>query len=210
VRFVADALHYLEDCSQPYHTSQTPTKAFLTIPLRSKKGHGFTQYVEQMTHVVAYYHFSFEDFVSKLMVGAAAGDGNVPGNEFIKDLASLSNGPKALSYENDSISDSVRAIAKLASSRAPAAGKASLAFFPAILDDLIEMDPRFTDISKGLNPDQLGHMTGYQDTQWWAQAKASGDQDSKARRSYFKVVRDMFGPLGYAIRQVVSSELDLR
>ena len=210
VRFVADALHYLEDCSQPYHTAQTPTKRFMGFPLFHKNGHGFDRYVEQVTHVIAYYHYSFEMFVSKLMVASAAGDANTPGAEFIKDLTADTSGPSGLSYDNDNIGESVMAIAKLASSKAPAAGTASIAFFPTIQDDLIEMDPRFNDISKGLNPDNLGHMQGFMDQAWWTEAKASGAVDSKARRNYFKVVKDMFGALGFAIRQVVSSELDLR
>ena len=47
------------------------------------------------------------------------------------------------------------------------------------------------------------------DAAWWNQVKAAGMQDTEARGAYFKVVRDMFGPLGFAVRQVVSSELQL-
>ena len=68
IRFLADALHYLEDCSQPYHTTQVPTKTFLFMPLFLKNGHGFDHYIAQMTHIVSYYHYAFEDYVSDLLV----------------------------------------------------------------------------------------------------------------------------------------------
>ena len=67
-RFVANALHYLEDLAQPFHASQTPTKRFLWMPLFDRdRGSGFENYVLQVQNIIAYYHYSFENYIGHEM-----------------------------------------------------------------------------------------------------------------------------------------------
>ena len=189
-RFLADALHYLEDCSQPYHATQVPTKLFLTMPLFNKEGDGFTGYVTQLTNIISYYHFSFEDYVSQLLVGAMSGDHNEIGTEFATDLVSSESEPPALSYEEKDMRKIVKAMARIALLKSAVAGRASKAFFPAITENYTTLDAH-----------------AFMNDAWWVTAKERGREDSSGRRRYFGVVKAMFEPLGYAIRQVVTSEL---
>ncbi len=207
VRFLADALHYLQDCAQPYHTVQVPTIKFLYFPFFSKYGHGLHHFVEQMTNIIVYYHFSFEDFVAKVMVNALNGSGNIAGNQFLAYLSAEKHGPRSLSYQDHNMARLVRHMAHLGMKQAAAAGSASIKFFPKIDEDYLTMDPRFKDHEMGV-PVPPQHKIGFEDATWWAKTEAAGAHSSPARQQYFNVIRKMFGPLGYAVRQVVTSELN--
>jgi hypothetical protein len=67
-RFLANALHYVEDVTQPFHAVQTPSKKYIVMPFFSEQGRGFKNYVIQVQNIVAYYHFAFEDTIGRLMV----------------------------------------------------------------------------------------------------------------------------------------------
>ena len=190
VRFLAYALHYLEDVSQPFHTTQVPTKEFLLMPIFDKSGDGMKEYVSQITNIVAYYHYCFEDYVSQLMRAAAEGDTTSIGNTFVQDLASITDGPSSLSYDSRDIAAEVRAMAKLGVAKSAAAGRAAKKFFPPITVDFATFSP-----------------DDYMDDNWWAGVIAAGARDSSEKKQYLKIVQDMFGPLGYAVRQVVQAEV---
>jgi hypothetical protein len=193
VRFLANALHYLEDCSQPFHTTQVPTKEYLFMPIFNKDGDGFKQYVTQMTNIIVYYHYGFEDDVSQLMAQANKGDTTGAGNLFVGNLGSLASGPSKLSYEKHDVAAQVRAMAKIAVQKSAVAGRASLDFFPSIVTDYAKFS-----------------ADDFMDSQWWAGVVASSAKDSPEKQKYFEVVRSMFEPLGYAVRQVVQAELGAR
>ena len=166
VRFLACALHYLEDVSQPFHTTQMPTKEFLLMPLFDHDGDGTKEYIRQLTNIVSYYHFAFEDYVSLQMRTEAAADASTATTSFAQDLASVTEGPSSLSYSDHDIASEVRAMAKLGVARSSAAGRAAKSFFPPIAADFATFSP--TDIM---------------DDNWWAGVIASGAQDSGRKKA---------------------------
>lgn len=190
VRFLACALHYLEDVSQPFHTTQVPTKEFLLMPIFDKNGDGIKKYVTQVTNIIAYYHYCFEDYVSQLMRAAAEGDKSSIGVTFAQDLGSTIDGPDSLAYSDRDISAEVRAMAKLGVAKSAAAARSVKKFFPPITVDFATFSP-----------------DDFMDDNWWAEVIASGAGDNSDKNQYLKIVQQMFGPLGYAVRQVVQAEV---
>ena len=197
LRFLADALHYLEDCSQPFHTTQVPTKRFMLLPF-GHLGNGLHGYVKQMTNVISYYHFSFEDYVAHLMLDAdAQGASSVEGQRLNDALAENLSQPRELSYDDEDISKTVIAMAKIAVRKAPEAARASLAFFP-------KSPMPFMNLPAG---DPEVYLTQVETADWWKDVVARGKQDTPAERAYFKVVESVFSPLGFAVWKVVRGEL---
>jgi len=115
-------------------------------------------------------------------------------------------GPKSLSYADRDMEKLVRRIASLGVRESAVAGRASIRFFPPIQEDYLAMDPRFIDHKEGVDF-AASHVTGFEDPHWWSETRAAGSVSSKGRDQYFAVVQKMFGPLGYAVREVVKSEL---
>jgi hypothetical protein len=196
LRFLANAFHYLEDCSQPFHTSQIPGKEFLAWPLRphDPKAGGTHSYAQQVMNIIVYYHVAFEDYVARLMVAARAPEGNREGTMFQADLA-RGKSPVALKYASRDMRAEVKALAALSARLSPKAAEASVAFFP---ENPNASYLEFIDESKVLTDD------------WWVAALRNGQEDSRAKRRYFAVVAAMFEPLGAALRTVVRAEVPQR
>jgi hypothetical protein len=213
LRFIANALHYLEDCSEPFHTTQIPFKSdFMEWPKQKKNPKAvFTtigigklgikvplDYPLQVTHIVAYYHFSFEDYIAKLMgyssplTAPPAGVSAKEGETFDAYLASPQyEAPSSLDYSDRDIAEATRAMAHLGMIASDDAGRAAAAFFPTYPNadyhqDLIE--------DKALTP------------AWWTQTLKTGSSETTAKRDYFAVVSSMFEPLGQVVRAVVEAE----
>ena len=191
VRFVANALHYLEDVAQPFHAAQTPTKRFLLPPLLDRNhGNGFENYVLQVQNIVAYYHYAFERYVAGQMKAHYAGEDSPEGKELVETLAGeLSDAPAGQGAAD--IADIVVALAGHSASQSAKAGQASMDFFPSIQARFDAFDPEQTVRSDG----------------WWEETLRNGRMDSAAKREYSEVVQEMFSRLGSAVRTVVHSEV---
>jgi hypothetical protein len=207
LRFIANALHYLEDCSEPFHTTQIPDKRnFLDWPAQKRnpkavwEDHKPKDLPLQVTHIVAYYHFSFEDYIARLM-GFAARPETMPGQyassakeaeAFDTYLASPKHAaPKSLAYSDRDIAQAVRAMAFLGMKASDGAGRAAAGFFPTYPNanyymDLVE--------DKALTP------------AWWDKTLAMGSSETTAKKDYFAVVSSMFEPVGQIVRSVVAAE----
>jgi hypothetical protein len=191
VRFVANALHYLEDVAQPFHAAQTPTKRFLLPPLLDRSyGNGFENYVLQVQNIVSYYHYAFERYIARQMKAHYAGESSPEGKALVETLAGeLSDGPAGRGAAD--IAGLVVVMAGRSASQTAKAGQASMDFFPSIQARFDSFDPEQTVRSDG----------------WWETTVRNGRMDSAAKREYSAVVGEMFSRLGSAIRTVVHSEV---
>jgi len=192
VRFVSNALHYLEDVAQPFHASQTPTKRFLFLPVLDRNhGNGFENYVAQVQNIVSYYHFAFERYVAEQMQAHYAEGNNPEGKELVETLAGeLSDGPGQDGGSVD-IAGMVVAMAELSARQSARAGQTSMDFFPSIEARFDAFDPEQT-VRSG---------------RWWEETIRNAGMDSPAKREYSEVVQEMFSRLGSALRTVVYSEV---
>jgi hypothetical protein len=174
-RLLANALHYIEDVSSPFHSTQTPTKKFMLMPLiDGVYAGGFSEYAKEVTAIIAYYHYAFEDYVGRQMDQALA--------------AGLTQGKVSYRYRGDA-AELVRQIAELSVKQSPAAGRASLDFFPAITSPYATFDPKAS-----------------MNAAWWQKTLLKGQGSSKEKQAYFKVVTNMFQPLGQWVRDFVAHE----
>ena len=212
LRFIANALHYLEDCSEPFHTTQIPNKRdFMEWPDQSDNPKAVfarsklllivkkpLDYPLQVTHIVSYYHFSFEDYIAKLMgyssplttppPGVSAKEGEAFDGYLAKPERAA---PSSLAYTDHDIVKATKAMAQLGMEASDEAGRAAAAFFPTYPNadyhlDLIE--------DKALTP------------AWWDQTLKAGSSETTAKKDYFAVVSSMFEPVGQVVRAVVSAE----
>jgi hypothetical protein len=181
LRFLANSLHYLEDCSSLFHSTQTPTKAFMLMPFTSPYGQKEKQFVTQVTHIVTYYHFAFEGYIGRLMT-AGADDFTVP-------LMSTENVYKSILYTDKNPAKLIKAMSKLSMVLAAPAAKASIKFFPEITVPFNTLD---ADV--------------FMDAAWWAKTMEQGQADTEAKRTYFKLVKSIFEPQGYGVRNLVNAE----
>jgi hypothetical protein len=83
-------------------------------------------------------------------------------------------------------------VAKASITRAPVATKTAMAFLPKISKD--------TDLTS-FDPDE------FMNDAWWAEVKASAEQESKAQRKYFNSVKESFELFGESVRSIVKTEL---
>jgi hypothetical protein len=191
-RFLANALHYLEDVAQPFHASQTPTKRFLFMPLFDRDhGAGTDHYVLQVQNIIAYYHYAFENFVGREMQEHYDGEDSAAGKQFVEALAGESSATDNSASEPGALAEQVIAMAHASVRVSARAATASMAFFPPIAERFDAFDPERAASSEA----------------WWAQTMQKSEVDSPARREYFDVVQTMFSRLGEAVRGVVSAEL---
>ena len=197
VRFVANALHYLEDMAQPFHASQTPTKRFLLLPLLDRDhGNGTQNYVLQVQNIVAYYHYSFENYVSRQMREYYAGENNAAGKQFVEALAGDSSTSVEPSWAEPmpggaGIAERVTGMAHASVRDSARAARTSMDFFPPIQERFDTFDPE-----RSVGEDR-----------WWRETLRNSAVDSEARREYFGVVQEMFSRLGGAVRSVVGAEV---
>jgi hypothetical protein len=193
VRFLADALHYLEDVSQPFHSSQIPTPKFLAMPFFDLElGTGAKNLILQVQNILTYYHFGYEDYVAVEMSRAADGTGTPEAREIV---GSLSATPDAASFRGLEYADRdpaalVQAMSEKAVAHAYEAGQASVKFFPPLTVKYAELN-----------------ASVYMNDAWWKQVIADGETNSPAKKAYFGTVEPMFTLLGEAVRRIVSAEV---
>lgn len=190
-RFVANALHYLEDVSSLFHSTQTPTKKFMWLPLFNKEyGSGLTDYVAQVTNIISYYHFAFEDYIGYLMKQHYAGHSSPESEQFVQALSGTDDSCHDLSARENGVSGQVRNLAYRSLKKSSGAARASMEFFPELTAKYATVDPG-----------------AFLDASWWARTIEGGKQDSDAKRRYFDLVRQIFEPQGFAVRELVRVNL---
>jgi hypothetical protein len=193
LRFLGDSLHYLEDVSQPYHTSQIPTPRFLEMPFLNRElGSGGKELIAQVQNILTYYHFAYEDYVALSMRRVAEGTGGPEAQAIVN---SISTAPDAwefrgLEYADRDPAKLVETLSMKAVAHAYRAGQASLGFFPEINVKYAELDAR-----------------AFMNDAWWDEVIRRGQGDSKAKRAYFDTVEPMFSLVGEAVRRLVSAEV---
>jgi hypothetical protein len=190
LRFTANALHYLEDVSSLFHSTQTPSKRFVLMPLFNKQGRGFKGFVGQVTQVVSYYHFAFEDYIGYLMKEHFQGKPSAESNQFVGALNASADEYDDLRYKDSDVRRLVVNMASYSLDGSSEAARASLSFFPAIQTPYDQFEPR-----------------KFMDEKWWLDTLQRGRAESEDKRRYFELVREVFVPQGYAIRALVRSEL---
>ena len=202
-RFVANALHYLEDSSQPFHTAQVPYYLYALLPeIDFVHGAGIGTFkpqvlIAEVTHIISYYHFAYEDFVGRQMTDKPA----VPAvaAEF---FAALVVPPRAgaVRLKNRDAALLVQDMAKAGNQRALGAGRAAFEFFP-------EIEAKFAT----MNPSAMQNDAWWSDVDLAAQATeetGASRELLEARQAYFDSVTTMFSLLGEAVRDVVRAETD--
>lgn len=190
LRFLANALHYVQDCTQPFHVSQTPSKKFLWMasPAGGWRGAklGLDVITKRTTQLVAYYHFSYEDFIGRIFKRP---------DQFAKSHRAFSEALKKRPAELvKNPEEYVKEVAEESVARSPVAARTAINFFPPIPkdQDLATFDP-----------------SAYMTDAWWAQVEASAESDSKVQRKYFNSVKESFELFGKAVRSLVKTELSL-
>jgi hypothetical protein len=192
-RFMANALHYLEDVSQPYHSVQTPTKEFWELPFTDKiHGDGLTQFITQVTHIITYYHFNFEDYVALLLEKYEATPSSAPeAIAFVNALKSNTINSQKINPGSKGFYDWIQALSSLAVAQGGQAGRSSIEFFPVLPDSA-----KFTTF------DGVA-ITKHMDDNYWTQVFKNGETNSPAKLAYFNVVQTMFKALGAYVREAV-------
>ncbi len=194
VRFMANALHYLEDVSQPYHSVQTPTKIFWSLPFTDPRGDGFHQglsgFTTQITNIITYYHFSFEDYVANLMEKYFNDPASAP--EAVQFITALSAKPGE-SLTSMNMATRVKALSSQAVNEATIAGKSSINFFPNLPTTAKFATFGTADIENYMNAD------------FWTTVFKNGEANSPQKQAYFGVVCKMFQLLGPQLRAVASA-----
>lgn len=184
-RFLANALHYIEDCSQPFHVSQTPSKIYILLPFLHLNLGGFSGFVAQVTNIVTYYHLTFEGYIGQLMATKS-------GQEFWEALADGNDSQKNLSQPGD-WSKTVENVAEFANSFSDTAGRSSYNFFPLIAEKYVSL--KADDLTQASNAD------------FWAPVIERGKGESKEKVEYFSMVKELFSILGRTVRSMISKEL---
>jgi hypothetical protein len=202
VRFIANALHYLEDVSQPYHSTQVQTKDFLLMPYYLRYyfsasdyfNNATSNYVAKVSHIVAYYHFAFENYVAYVMLNAD-NQNTAQADIFLKALTGA--GTRKALYPNADIGSLVKAMSLYSAVLAPNAAYASMDFFPDFKNYLqrnkVHLD--------SFNP------TLFMDQNWWQAVVKNGQTDASTKTKYFNIVTTVFTQLGANVRAVVNQEL---
>ncbi len=190
-RFLANALHYLEDVTQPFHTAQTPSKWFLMLPaFRFREWSTASEWVVKVTRIITYYHFAYEDGIGKIL---DAGDPLSQPTIRMSLIQSLQGGKaKALRQDPDEIQSRVIALAEEAMGKASEAASLSLRFFPPIVGPYLDLIPEKA-----------------QDAAWWKEVGSRFQSQARDREAYLAHVEGLFRNLGQAIREVSSSEASL-
>jgi len=199
LRFLANSLHYLEDVSQPYHSTQTATKYFMFMGAFDPKSEGpfvkLATYSSVVQHVLTYYHFAFEDYMALLIEKYYADPNSTPeAKVLVTALGVQSKDDSQIVDPNQDLYARVLAMSSMAVAEASKAGRASLKFFPQIPEKFISFDG--TAANK------------FMDANFWSAVFKTGEGDSEGKKEYYEVVKDMYIPLGAEIRTVVKSSLN--
>lgn len=168
-RFLAWSLHYIQDVSQPYHAVQLPSLEFIY------QRPGAEVDVEVTARLISYYHFAFEMLASQLVSGDDQASRGLQ-SALRRGQALSENGADQLT--RDQAADSAR--------RAPDAGKASLALFPAVTD-----------------PERLDPVKTLQDPAWKASQERRRIDQPGAFMDYLSLLTERLGGAGSASRTLV-------
>ncbi len=67
-RFLGNSLHYLQDLTNPFHSTQIPTVRFFLLPFTdSQHGKNFSNFIAQVTQLIIFSHLAAEDVLAYLM-----------------------------------------------------------------------------------------------------------------------------------------------
>jgi len=191
VRFFSNALHYLQDISSPFHSTQTPTKRFLGMGFRKSHFLSFGDFVKKTTKIVTYYHFSFEDFIGEVLSGQIHPKTDVDLLEALK----AAPGPKLASKLKEASKDFgtlFDLLHRSSEKNSAKAARTAIQFFPKLPKKIDEFEAH-----------------AYMDAIWWEDVKKRAATESKTQKSYMGVVRNLFELLGESMRLFVLEELKL-
>jgi hypothetical protein len=181
-RFTANALHYMEDVTQPFHAAQVPSKIMISKIL----GQCFSQFkcdqfIQRMTNIIAYYHFAYEDVIAEIFKSQKQRDVQF-------DFVAALNGKTSNKYLNQSPLQITEQLAKLSNQFSARAGQSSLKFFPEYQGAYLELD-----------------ADKFMDEAWWKTVEQKLAQAQVNQDPYLKTVDAMFLELGDAIRSWVEA-----
>lgn len=193
-RFLANAFHYFQDVAQPFHAAQVPTLKYLwmarpweILTLKQKP----LEVVAAVTHIVSYYHFAFEDYVSTLMRCLSCPEGKELRQSAAQSHRVLGDLVPYFTQPVQGAELLVQFTKNYSSQEATRAGEAAFDFFPAITVPFAELEAK-----KFLH-----------DSTRWEQVMEKGRHDSPERESYFSVVKEMLEISGQLTRRLVESEI---
>jgi hypothetical protein len=195
LRFLGNALHYLEDCAQPYHAAQVPSPWFLWMARPRELAFHAGEFITKVTHAISYYHFGFEDVISDQMESAYLNpSGNPVGRAFWDAASGNEPGAAPVAYDGDLARFVLETASEMANSRAREAGSVSVDFLPPITEPLVTLNAK-----KFLH--QPARWTMIQAS--LREAAAGGD----SRERFLKLVNELFSDLGARVRAVVAREV---
>lgn len=189
LRFLSNALHYLQDCTQPFHITQTATKKFIWMasPAGGWKGSSTKMSIltKRTTQLVAYYHWSYEDLIGRIFKNPAKYQ-----KAYDQFTEALKKVPVTRKIEDPGLY--LTEVAKASIIRAPVAAKTAIKFFPEI--------PKDKDLTV-FDPD------AFRNDAFWAEVDLRVQEDSKTQRKYFNSVKESFQLFGESVRSVVKTEI---
>ena len=181
-RFLSCSLHYISDVSQPFHTSQVPTKQYLWMALPTIfEG----QFIGTVIRIISYYHWAYERTIGSILTQKIGT--NQQRQVFIQ---ALTDNSRDSEYHYGGMRHAVESAAKYSLLNSGISGKESILFFPKIPGSVSNFDPK-----------------AFMDEKWWLEVDRRLKDESAIRNHYLKTVEDMFRYLGAAIRVAVQSEI---
>lgn len=182
LRFLANGLHYIEDISSPFHSTQIPTLLFVLKTLMSEGG----SFMEKGTKVVSYYHYAFEDTIAWLL-------SDLRGRPLRRALRALPEEQSIdITYDGQP-GNYIRSFHLISEARSSRSAKAAYFFFPSPPRDLSNFEPH----------DALTEA-------WWVEIRGrTQSEDNGNFLTFFNESIYTFGLLGESIRDIVKYEMGL-
>jgi hypothetical protein len=181
-RFLGCSLHYVADVSQPFHTTQTPTKQYLWKSLPALLGGNI---VHTITKVISYYHWAYERAIGAIL------DGRIGTSEQqVRFLNALKNPSKDGDFNYKGMNAAVKKTAQYALRNSGVSGKESILFFPEIPGSIVDFNP-----------------IKFMDENWWRDVDKRFKKQSPVLDHYLNTVEAQFQYLGAVIRTVTREEL---
>lgn len=181
-RFLSCSLHYISDVSQPFHTSQVPTKQYLWMAFPTILTGKF---IGTVIRIISYYHWAYERTIGGILTEKI---GTQSQREIF--IQALTDNSEDSQYHYAGMQNAVESAAQYSLANSGISGKESILFFPRIPGKIAEFDPK-----------------GFMDDAWWKEVDQRLKNDSAIRDHYLKTVENMFRYLGIAIRVAVQKEL---
>ncbi len=186
LRFLANALHYVQDMGNPFHATQAATKLFISRALfQDELGHSWYEVwkdpVKRLTNIISYYHFSMEDFIADQMKNK--GILNRELEDAIKTNSYL------VTYNKD-IKQAAIDMTTLTTVDSDVIGQAVMKFFPTPKVAFAELDAgKYVDKEK--NPE------------WWIEVRNNAARDSESKKVYIESIKKVFSVIGSVTRQIM-------